>query len=133
MLKNTDNGVQSKDVFNTSEIVVNLRAYSNVLQKAFKSKCNKVVGSRKKSAKTTISTFLGIVTHLEEESETLTVFSEELNCLKDRRIWKRCTKRAVQMSGTAPGGEWLYFKIYRLKNRLVRPARTIEISRPTTS
>lgn len=47
LVKNsTNNGVQSKDVSSTSEAVINLVSYSNVLQKAFKSKCNEVVNSR---------------------------------------------------------------------------------------
>lgn len=49
LLKNGNNGVQSKDISNTSEAVFNPVRESNVLQKAFKPKCNKVESSRKKS------------------------------------------------------------------------------------
>lgn len=46
----TNSEVPSKIVSNTSEGSVNLVHSSDLFQKAFKSKCNEVIGSRKKSA-----------------------------------------------------------------------------------
>lgn len=38
-----------------------------------------------------------------------------------------------EISGTPPGGDWLHSKILLAKNMLARPAKTLEISRTTTS